>query len=119
MNSGIAWVRPQTTKFFNEIVEPKQINTMTQLQSTTNAFTTLIPSIDLFSSLKPKSSTVLFLSDSELLKMMMLLSVAFLPLIRTNLVSTATTIQPRTEIANTSNTCGDRNRGDGVFDCNL
>ncbi len=47
-------------------------------------------------------------------------AVIYFPLtIKTNLVATEATIQPKIEIANNSNTCGDRKRGDGIFDCNL
>lgn len=47
-------------------------------------------------------------------------TVIYFPLtIKTDLVTTEATIQPKTEIANNSNTCGDRNRDDGIFDCNI
>lgn len=63
----------------------------------------------------------LLLSGTGLLERIILVFLmVFIPsIIRTDLVTTEGTIQPRTEITKTSNTCGDRNRGDGVFDCNI
>lgn len=119
MNSGIAWVRPQKTKFFNEIVEPKQINIMTQTQATTNSSTTLISPLVFTSIFESKSSTVLLRSLIGLAEVMaILLSIAFLPsMITADTVAVKTIVQPKIEIANNSRTCGDRNRGNGTFDC--
>ncbi len=120
MNSGVTWVRPQKIKFFNEIVELKQITAMTQMRSTTNLSTTLIATVDFTSIPNPKPSKILLRSGTGLVEIMMLLSIVFTPLvIKANLVATETTSQPKTEITKNSNTCGDRHRGDGIFDCNI
>ena len=118
MNSDIAWVRPQKTKFFNEIVEPKQINIMIQTQAKTNSSITLISPLVFTSIFEFKSSTVLLRFLIGLGEVMtIVLSVAFLPsIISTDAVAVKTIVQPKTEIADNSKTCGDRDQGDGIFD---
>ncbi len=41
----------------------------------------------------------------------------FFSIIKADLVNAETVTQPRSEIADNSKTCGDRNRGNGTFDC--
>lgn len=92
---------------------------MTQAQSETNLSTARISPIDFTSILKSKPSTVLLLSLLGLGEVLTIaFSIALLPTITsTDAVAVKTIVQPRTEIADNSKTCGDRDRGDGTFDC--
>ena len=94
---------------------------MTQTQAKTNSSTTLFSSLVFIPIFESKSSKVLLRSLIGLGEVLtILLSVAFLPsIISTDTVTVKTIIQPKTEIADTSKTCGDRNQGDGIFDCNI
>jgi len=70
MNSGIAQVRPHKAKVFDETVESKDTNKMTQIQSTTNQATAPIAPIDPTSIIQSDSPTAAILAIAILFSML-------------------------------------------------